>query len=56
MHIKRDTSSRQPDVSSCGAAVLMFFECYLNSNAIPAKSIPSVIRFLRLRYMLKCLQ
>ncbi|KAG6943875.1 hypothetical protein JG687_00018183, partial [Phytophthora cactorum] len=49
MHIKRDTSSRQPDVSSCGAAVLTFSEYYLNSIPMPAKPSPAVIKFLRLR-------
>ncbi|KAF1788619.1 hypothetical protein GQ600_55 [Phytophthora cactorum] len=53
--IKRETRSRQPDGSSCGVAVLTFFECFLSGIAIPDKPSLPLMRFLRLRYMLKCL-
>ncbi|EEY62342.1 cysteine protease family C48, putative [Phytophthora infestans T30-4] len=53
--IKRETRSRQPDGSSCGVAVLMFFECFLRGIPLPAKPTLPLIRFLRLRYMLQCL-
>ncbi|KAG1709717.1 hypothetical protein DVH05_020371 [Phytophthora capsici] len=53
--IKREKRSKQPDMSSCGVAVLMFFECFLSEVELPSKPSPACLRFLRLRYMLKCL-
>lgn len=54
--IQRVTNVRQPDFSSCGAAVLLFFECYLTGIDMPEKLSHASMRFFRLRYMLKCLQ
>jgi hypothetical protein len=54
--IKRETHLRQPDMASCGATVLMFFECFIKGITIADKPSQALIRFMRLRYMLKCLQ
>ncbi|KAE9038313.1 hypothetical protein PR003_g6023 [Phytophthora rubi] len=42
-------------MASCGATVLMFFECFIKGVEMPAKPSQQLMRFLRLRYMLKCL-
>ncbi|KAE9095801.1 hypothetical protein PF006_g23925 [Phytophthora fragariae] len=55
MTIKKETKSRQPDVASCGVMVLMFFECYLRGIEMPRKPSPALLRFMRLRYLLKCI-
>ncbi|KAG3235214.1 hypothetical protein PI124_g19746 [Phytophthora idaei] len=55
MRIKKESKTRQPDVASCGVMVLTFFECFIQGMVIPSKPSPTLLRFLRLRYLLKCL-
>ncbi|OWZ07889.1 Cysteine protease [Phytophthora megakarya] len=54
-HVKLKTKRRQPDASSCGVAVLMFFECILRGVGLPTTPSQSFMRFMRLRYLLKCI-
>ncbi|POM61347.1 Cysteine protease family C48 [Phytophthora palmivora] len=53
LHVKLETKCRQPDASSCGVAVLMFFECILRGVALPTTPSQSFMRFMRMRYLLK---
>jgi hypothetical protein len=55
MTIKKETKPRQPDVASCGVMVLMFFECFIRGIEMPRKPNPALLRFMRLRYLLKCI-
>ncbi|OWZ23104.1 Cysteine protease [Phytophthora megakarya] len=55
LHVKLETKSRQPDTSSCGVTVLMFFECKISGIALPITHAPPCMRFLRMRYLSKCM-
>eukprot|EP00644_Phytophthora_capsici_P011064 jgi/Phyca11/110110/e_gw1.18.545.1 len=55
LSIKRYTASRQSDVASCGVMVLTFFECFIRGISMPTKPTAAQLRFLRLRYLLKCI-
>ncbi|KAF1792701.1 hypothetical protein GQ600_1113 [Phytophthora cactorum] len=50
MEIKKETRS-----PSCGVIVLMFFECFIRGINLPPKPSPTLLRFLRPRYLLKCI-
>ncbi|KAG6948844.1 hypothetical protein JG687_00015228 [Phytophthora cactorum] len=49
------TMEIKKDVASCGVIVLMFFECFIRGINLPPKPSPTLLRFLRLRYLLKCI-
>ncbi|RLN06604.1 hypothetical protein BBJ28_00002807 [Nothophytophthora sp. Chile5] len=55
MKVRRGPSSRQPDLASCGVLVLTFFECVIRGIKMPHDPPPGLVRFLRLRYLLKCI-
>ncbi|RLN32096.1 hypothetical protein BBJ28_00016960 [Nothophytophthora sp. Chile5] len=55
MKVKRGPSSRQPDLASCGVLVLTFFKCVIRGIKMPHDPSPGLVRFLRLRYLLKCI-
>ncbi|ETP29553.1 hypothetical protein F442_21324 [Phytophthora nicotianae P10297] len=54
LHVKKETKSRQPDMASCGVAVLMFFECKIRGITLLPKPSVAFMRFMRSRYLLKC--
>ncbi|ETO59242.1 hypothetical protein F444_22387 [Phytophthora nicotianae P1976] len=55
MRLKKETKPRQPDGANCSVMVLLFFECYIRGISMPNKPSPAMLRFMRLRYLLKCI-
>eukprot|EP00644_Phytophthora_capsici_P017411 jgi/Phyca11/125162/e_gw1.57.247.1 len=55
MDFDRHLHPEQTDGHNCGSLVLLFFECSVRGIALPKTVSNSLMRYFRLRYLLKSL-
>ncbi|KAF4140006.1 hypothetical protein GN958_ATG10756 [Phytophthora infestans] len=52
---RREHRMKQKDITNCGPLVLLFFECAVRNLTLPTTLPKNLLRYIRLRFLMKSL-